>query len=85
MSNERGEYGITRVDQPAKTSSQLHIKANLGIIGVGVALGVVGWPSMRKRHPFGVLALGAAGSMIAAGLISIFPERLWYASSETRG
>lgn len=85
MANERGEYGVTRVDQPTQTSSKLHVMANVGIVGVGVALGVVGWPSMRKRQPFGVLALGAAGSMIAAGLISIFPERLWYASSETRG
>ena len=76
LSNQRGEYGDQQEPQPILRTSapqpQTKITiTNLVVIGVGAALGAFGWPRYAKNKPDGVLALGAAGSMISAGLLGL--------------
>ena len=85
--NQRGEYGgRTRVGaapeppQPILRTGPLQPQTkstvtNLAVMGVGVALGVFGWPRYTKNKPDGVIALGAAGSMISAGLLGLLLGR----------
>lgn len=79
--NRRGEYGVTRAGADAEVSqppATARVGLNLGIVGVGVVIGLFAWPSVRKGRPLGAIALGASGSMVAAGLISLFPASVWY-------
>ena len=57
--NQRGEYG------------RRSTSANLGIVGVGLAVGLASWPAVMKRSPLGFIALSASGSMVAAGVTEL--------------
>jgi hypothetical protein len=47
---------------------------NLGLIGAGVAMGLIAYPHVRK--PLGAIALGASGSLVAVGLTFILLDLL---------
>lgn len=91
VSNQRGEYGgqqpapgqqqAASDPQPILRTGPLEPQTkstvtNLAVLGVGVALGVFGWPRYAKNKPDGVIALGAAGSMVSAGLLGLLLGRV---------
>ena len=58
--HQRGEYGARR-----------GTATNLGILGFGLALGLVAWPSVKRRNPLGFIALSASGSVVGVGLTEL--------------
>lgn len=48
----------------------------LGLIASGVGLGVGFWGYANRKEPLGQIALGAGGSMLAAGLVILLSEAL---------
>lgn len=79
-SNDRGQYGQQRGQYGhnpwvgaviTRQAPSWTTEMNLGIIGVGLTLGLLGWPRYKKEKPFGVIALGASGSMISAGIVGL--------------
>ena len=58
--NQRGEYGSRRGDL-----------ANLGIVGIGLAIGLASWPAVKRRNPLGFIAMSASGSMVAVGVTKL--------------
>lgn len=80
ISNQRGEYGprrpaLTAVGADAIAPASRRAIANHVIIGVGVFLGVAGWPLYKKREPLGVITLGASGSMVSAGILGLLLDQ----------
>lgn len=82
-SNQRGEYGARRLASLPPSSvrmGEMRIETRLAlashvIIGVGIAVGILGWPMYAKKKPLGVIALGASGSMVSAGIIGLLLGR----------
>ena len=80
--NQRGQYGSYSVPSRhtprigdatvlASTRGPHRIPVNIGILGVGLAVGLAAWPGVKKKTPLGFIAMGASGSMVALGLTEL--------------
>ena len=74
---QRGEYGSARIAQASarvglvREASGWTTSMNLSVIGVGLLMGLVAWPRYAKDKPLGVIALGASGSLVSAGIVGL--------------
>lgn len=82
LSNQRGQYGV-RSQPPSITRTgnaaieTKHTLVSHAIIGVGLVVGALGWSMYTKKKPIGVIALGASGSMVSAGIIGLLLGSPW--------
>lgn len=82
--NRRGEYG-TRYIVPTPSpivwmgqeGTQLRrpTAVSVGILGTGLVIGLMAWPSVKKKEPLGIIGIGVSGNMVAVGLTELLFRR----------
>lgn len=60
-----GHYGLGAM--AIKTDGRISPWVHVGVIGAGVALGYISYP--YAQQPLGMMLMGAAGSVIAVGML----------------
>lgn len=74
--NQQGETSLNQRGEYSARYRRFRPAVSLGVIGVGVAIGLAAWPGVRQQKPFGFIAMGASGSMVAVGLTELLFSNL---------